>query len=198
MAETETARFALVLFYVRFVQVGALSVQVGSSPLARAAAPRHTGAIDKDREERRVKLTVEERPELEEVEVSIRCPAIDRRVRAIMAAANAADCRLFGTDDAGTFIVEPADVLYAETVDGRTFLYSRERVLESPLRLYELEEALAGTEFVRASKSFIVNFDHVRALRPYLNARLELVLSNGESVIASRQYAPAIKQKIGL
>ena len=133
-----------------------------------------------------MKLTVEERPDLEEAEVTIRCPAIDRRVRAIMATANAVDCRLLGTDGTGTF------------VDGRTFLYGRDRVLESPLRLYELEEALAGTEFVRASKSLIVNFDHVRALRPYLNARLELVLDNGESVIASRQYAPAIKQKIGL
>ena len=121
-----------------------------------------------------MKLTVEERPDLEEAEVTIRCPAIDRRVRAIMAAANAVDCRLLGTDGTGTFIVEPSEVLYAETVDGRTFL------------------------FVRASKSLIVNFDHVRALRPYLNARLELVLSNGESVIASRQYAPAIKRKIGL
>lgn len=139
-----------------------------------------------------MKLTVEERPDLEEAEVTIRCPAIDRRVRAIMAAANAVDCRLLGTDGTGTFIVEPSEVLYAETVDGR------DRVLESPLRLYELEEALAGTEFVRASKSLIVNFDHVRALRPYLNARLELVLDNGESVIVSRQYAPAIKQKIGL
>ena len=109
-----------------------------------------------------------------------------------MATANAVDCRLLGTDGTGTFIVEPSEVLYAETVDGRTFLYGRDRVLESPLRLYELEEALAGTEFVRASKSLIVNFDHVRALRPYLNARLELVLSNGESVIASRQYAPAM------
>lgn len=145
-----------------------------------------------------MKLTVEERPDLAEAEVTIRCPAIDRRVRAIMAAANATASRLLGTSDAGTFIVEPAEVLYAETVDGRTFLYGRDRVLESPLRLYELEEALAGTEFVRASKSLIVNFDHVRALRPYLNARLELVLDNGESVIASRQYAPAIKQKIGL
>ena len=145
-----------------------------------------------------MKLTVEERPDLEEAEVTIRCPAIDRRVRAIMAAANAVDCRLLGTDGTGTFIVEPSEVLYAETVDGRTFLYGRDRVLESPLRLYELEEARAGTEFVRASKSLIVNFAHVRALLPYLNARLELVLSNGESVIASRQYAPAIKRKIGL
>ena len=98
-----------------------------------------------------MKLTVEERPDLEEAEVIIRCPAIDRRVRAIMAAANAVDCRLLGTDGTGTFIVEPSEVLYAETVDGRTFLYGRDRVLESPLRLYELEEALAGTEFVPVS-----------------------------------------------
>lgn len=145
-----------------------------------------------------MKLTLEERRDLAEVEVDIRCPVIDRRVRAIVAAANADDRRLVGTADGSTFIVEAAEVLYAETVDGRTFLYRRNRVLESPLRLYGLEDQLAGTEFVRASKSLLVNFDHVRALRPYLNARLELVLSNGESVIASRQYAPAIKKKIGL
>lgn len=145
-----------------------------------------------------MKLTLEERRDLAEVEVDIRCPVIDRRVRAIVAAANADDRRLVGTADGSTFIVEAAEVLYAETVDGRTFLYGGNRVLESPLRLYGLEDQLAGTEFVRASKSLLVNFDHVRALRPYLNARLELVLSNGESVIASRQYAPAIKKKIGL
>ena len=145
-----------------------------------------------------MKLTLEERRDLAEVEVDIRCPVIDRRVRAIVAAANADDRRLVGTADGSTFIVEAAEVLYAETVDGRTFLYGRNRVLASPLRLYGLEDQLAGTEFVRASKSLLVNFDHVRALRPYLNARLELVLSNGESVIASRQYSPAIKKKIGL
>lgn len=145
-----------------------------------------------------MKLTVEERPDLAEAEVTIRCPAIDRRVRAIMAAANAADRRLMGTDEHGTFLVEAADVLYAETVDGRTFLYEGDRVLESPLRLYELEDQLAGTEFIRASKSLLVNFDAVRGLRPQLNARLELILANGERVVASRQYAPAIKRKLGL
>ncbi|MEY8314679.1 LytTR family DNA-binding domain-containing protein [Adlercreutzia muris] len=145
-----------------------------------------------------MKLTLEERRDLAEVEVDIRCPVIDRRVRAIVAAANADDRRLVGTADGSTFIVEAAEVLYAETVDGRTFLYGRNRVLESPLRLYGLEDQLAGTEFVRASKSLLVNFDHVRGLRPYLNARLELILENGEHVIASRQYAPAIKRKIGL
>lgn len=145
-----------------------------------------------------MKLTVEEDPALADIEVDIRCPAIDRRVQAVMAAANALDARLVGLYEGDTLLVDAADVLYIETVDGRTFLYGRDRVLESPLRLYELEAQLAGTEFVRASKSLLVNFDAVRGLRPYGNARLQLLLVNDESVIASRQYAPAIKQKIGL
>lgn len=145
-----------------------------------------------------MKLTVEEHADVTDIEVDIRCAAVDRRVRALVAAASALDRRLVGTLDGATIILDASDVLYAEAVDGRTFLYGRERVLESPLRLYELEEQLAGTEFVRASKSLLVNFDHVRALRPYLNARLELILSNGEHVIASRQYAPTVKAKIGL
>ena len=145
-----------------------------------------------------MKLTVEEHPGLPDIEVDIRCPSIDRRVEAIVAAANAAERRLLGANEQGTFILEPAQVLYAESVDGRSVLYGRDRVLESPLRLYELEAELAGSEFVRASKSLLVNFDAVRGLRPYPNARIELILENGEHLIASRQYAPAIKRKIGL
>ena len=51
---------------------------------------------------------------------------------------------------------------------------------------------------MRASKQLLANFDHVAGIKPYLNARLQLLLDNGETVIVSRQYAPAIKQKIGL
>ena len=42
------------------------------------------------------------------------------------------------------------------------------------------------------------HFDHVVAIRPAINARLQLLLDNGESVMVSRQYAPAIKRKLGL
>lgn len=51
---------------------------------------------------------------------------------------------------------------------------------------------------MRASKQMLVNFDHVASIRPALNARLQLMLDNGEAVIVSRQYAPAIKHKLGL
>ena len=90
------------------------------------------------------------------------------------------------------------DVLYIETVDGATFLYTANAVLETPLRLYEAEDRLSGTEFVRASRQMLVNFDHVRGIRPVPGARLQLLLDNGEAAIASRQYAPDIKRKLGL
>ena len=48
------------------------------------------------------------------------------------------------------------------------------------------------------SKSAIVNFDQVKSLRPDLGGRLRLTLSNGEVVVANRQYVPAIKKKLGL
>lgn len=145
-----------------------------------------------------MKLNLEEDPDCPDIEVSILCPSIDKRVQALIAAINALELKLLGETNGDTLIVPAASVLYIETVDGRTFLYCKDTVLESRLRLYELEQLLVGTEFIRASKSVLVNFDFVRGLRPHGNARLQLLLSNGERLVASRQYAPAIRKKIGL
>ena len=116
----------------------------------------------------------------------------------IVAGLNAFDRKLAGERDGATYRLDIDDVCYAETVDGRTFLYTEDAVYQTPLRLYELEDKLAGTEFVRASKQLLANFDHVVAIRPALNARLQLLLDNGESVMVSRQYAPTIKRKLDL
>ena len=143
-------------------------------------------------------VTITENPTLDDIEVAIACPHLDERVQRIVASLGAFDRLLVGSHDGPTYRVPADDVLYAETVDGATFLYTKEIVLETPLRLYELEDELSGTEFVRASKQMLVNFDHVQGIRPYLNARLQLLLDNGEAAIVSRQYAPAIKRKLGL
>ncbi len=143
-------------------------------------------------------VTITEDPALDDVEVRIACPRIDERVQRIVANLGAFDRALVGVRDGTTYRVGADDVLYAETVDGATFLYTAEAVLASPLRLYELEDRLAGTEFVRASKQMLVNFDHVRGIRPAPGARLQLVLDNDEAALVSRQYAPVIKRKLGL
>ena len=143
-------------------------------------------------------VTITENPALDDIEVSVACPRIDERVQRIVSALGAFDRALVGERDGATYRLDVDDVCYAETVDGKTFLYTADAVYQTPLKLYELEERLAGTEFVRASKQMLVNFDHVKGIRPYLNARLQLMLDNGEAVIVSRQYAPVIKRKLGL
>ena len=143
-------------------------------------------------------VTITEDPTRNDIEIAVVAPRIDERVQRIVASLSAFDRQLVGLRDGTTYRVPIDDVLYAETVDGSTFLYTAEAVLETPLRLSELEDKLAGTEFVRASKQMLVNFDHVRGIRPYPGARLRLALDNGEAVIVSRQYAPVLKRKLGL
>ncbi len=143
-------------------------------------------------------VTITENPALDDTEVSVACPRIDERVQRIVASLGAFDRVLIGERDGATFRGGVEDVCSAETVDGKTFLYTADAVYQAPFKLYELEERLASTEFVRASKQMLVNFDHVASIRPALNARLQLMLDNGEAVIVSRQYAPAIKRKLGL
>ena len=143
-------------------------------------------------------VTITENPALDDIEVSVACPRIDERVQRIVSALGTSDRALVGERDGATYRLDVDDVCYAETLDGKTFLYTADAVYQTPLKLYELEERLAGTEFVRASKQMLVNFDHVASIRPALNARLQLMLDNGEAVIVSRQYAPVIKRKLGL
>ena len=135
-----------------------------------------------------MKVTVEERPGLEEPEVIVRCGRMDGRVSRLVELLRLSGARLTGERDGQTCILEEDDVLYIDTADRVSFLYTAD----------ELEEQLAPRDFVRVSKSAIVNFDQVKSLRPDLGGRLRLTLSNGEVVVANRQYVPAIKKKLGL
>lgn len=145
-----------------------------------------------------MKVTVEELPGLGQTEVVIRCPRLDARTSRLVELLRLSDARLTGERDGETCILDGADVLYIDTVDRGTFLYTAEGVYETRLRLYELEDQLAGRDFIRVSKSAIVNFAQVRSLRPDFGGRLRLTLSNGEIIVANRRYAPVIREKLGL
>ncbi len=62
---------------------------------------------------------------------------------------------------------------------------------------FELEEALRGTEFVRASRQELVNLDYVTGISPAGSGRILLSLSE-KNLVASRKYASDIKKRIGI
>ncbi len=90
------------------------------------------------------------------------------------------------------------EIYYFEVVDGKSFLYCKDSVFESKLRLYEFEELCGETRFFRASKSMVLNGDKIDFIKPSLSGRFEVTLLNGEKVIVSRQYVNALKKKMGL
>ncbi|MDE7171050.1 MAG: LytTR family transcriptional regulator [Oscillospiraceae bacterium] len=63
-------------------------------------------------------------------------------------------------------------------------------------RLYELEEELAGTRFVRVSNSEIVNLDRVTGLDLTLAGTIKMTLEGGTVCWVSRRYVKKIKQAL--
>lgn len=92
--------------------------------------------------------------------------------------------------------VAPSDVLYFESVDKRTFLYTRNQVLTIKQKLYQIEQTFRNSDFIRVSKSVILNVAMIKSIYPMFSGRFEAILDNGEKVSISRQYVPELKKKI--
>ena len=142
-----------------------------------------------------MKVTIQENERYEETEIVIHCRKTDEQILKIVAGLSSLDKKLSGTKDGRTFVVDPADILYFDSADKKTFIYTESMVLETSLRLYELEERLSGN-FFRASKSAIINIGKIKSILPDFGGRMEVTLVTGEKLTVSRQYAPDLKAKL--
>ena len=128
--------------------------------------------------------------------VLIRCRAVTEEVREIEAFVKSRQGSLSGVRDERQYEVAIADLYFIESVDGKTFLYTKDQVYETPYRVYELESLLKANAFLRVSKSTLLNLMKIRAIRPALNGRFSAVLQSGEEVIISRNYVKDLKSAL--
>ena len=141
-------------------------------------------------------IIIEQVAALPETEIIIRCREIDDHIHAMAASLRMHSRQISGWKAGEQHLLLAQDILYIDSVDKKTFLYTKESVYETPLKLYELEGRLEDSGFFRAGKSLIVNFHHIRSLRPDFGGRLRLTLSNREVCIVSRQYAGTLRQRL--
>lgn len=134
----------------------------------------------------------------QEDEIILRCAQLDDRVLELLRALRNEQFKLSAYSETGITLLDPKEVYYFEAVDNKVFAYCEKQVYEVRKKLYELEDAFAGTDFLRISKSTIVDLSKVMHLSAAFNGRLEAKLKNGEKTIISRQYVPALKKKLGL
>ncbi len=142
-----------------------------------------------------MKITINTEVQCAETEIIVNCSRLDEDVEKILAAIRILDMKLTVYKDKRQYTIDSSDVIYIESIDKRTFLYTNTDVYESHLRLYELEEKLASCNFLRASKNCLFNINYVQSIEPDLH-RLILTSAKGIKLIVSRQYAPAVKQKL--
>lgn len=145
-----------------------------------------------------MKITIDEKPTAQDIEVTIVCRKVDGCVLGMLTRLRMFDRKVTGSSEGRMRVVKAEDVLYVESVDKRTFIYLPDEVLETSLRLYEMEERLADCDFLRIAKGCVVNFRKIVALEPDINGRIVATMENSEQVVISRRYAPDVKRKLGM
>ena len=134
----------------------------------------------------------------EALQVVIKCRQIDDEVMRLKCHIELFDKKLQAKRDNELHFVNSFDVLYFESVDNRTFLYTENDVLEVRQRLYELEIILSDKDFIRISKSQIVNINKIKSLKPELNRTILATMCNGEQLYISRKYVQAIRNMLSI
>ena len=88
-------------------------------------------------------------------------------------------------------------IYYIESVDKRTYIYTKDNTLEVSYRLYELESELTRN-FFRAAKAMIINIRKIKSDKSEINGRMTAELLKGEQVIIARSYVKELKERLGL
>lgn len=144
----------------------------------------------------KIEINVDE--QVDETCIRISCRELTPELSRILAMLRLPERQLAVTRDEETYLLDVTEVIYIESLERKTFVYTKDGVYESGLKLYELEAQLEAWGFLRVSKSCLVRLSAVRSLRSDINRRIRVTLDNGEVIIASRQYADGIKKRLGI
>ena len=145
-----------------------------------------------------MKITILNKAENEETEVIIKCDALDDNLVKLVNSLKCSSKKLPVYQDKEIAFINNSEIYYFEAVDQKVFVYCKSEVYEVKSKLYELLDTLPSSDFVRISKSVIVNLRKIKRISPALGGRFEALLFNNEILIISRQYVPDFKKSLGI
>jgi len=146
-------------------------------------------------------LNIVENENIKETKITIECNRVNEEVLSIISMVNKKENninKIIGFLDGEIYRIEENDVLYIETVDRKTFCYTNDNIYEIPLKLYEIEEKYKDIDYMRISKSAIVNLNKIKSIRPDFGGKILATMENEEKIYISRQYVPILKEKLGI
>lgn len=128
------------------------------------------------------------------LEVQIKYPVMNAQVQQLIQKIKSADVKIFGNDNGTETVLNIYDIFYIESIERKTFIYTKDQIFRSSKKLYQLLNELKEFGFVQINKSCIMNIEVLDSVQTLFNSRLKATLINGEKVIITRTFIPAIKK----
>ncbi len=95
-------------------------------------------------------------------------------------------------------ILSYKDILRFYSLDNKVYLDTMKSTYTTRLRLYQLEDRLPKKQFIKISRSEIVNLDYVKGLDLSFTGTIALELKNGQVSYVSRRSLKNFKEALGL
>ena len=146
-----------------------------------------------------MKIRIEIEPELGENELIIRCSEIDAtiaRIQNTVASITASQEKFIFYKEDTEYYLALDKIIFFETQSNNIFAHTKKDVYETKYRLYELEQLLPNN-FLRVSKSTILNMNHIFSITRNLTASSEVQFEEThKQVYVSRNYYKILKSKL--
>lgn len=112
---------------------------------------------------------------------------------------NAQTNRIIGVEDETYHVIDIIDILYFEARSSYVFCKTQKGEYKIKEKLYEVEARLPDDQFIRTSRSFIVNINKVSTIAPWFNRRLLITFDDTESTVeVSKNYVTTFKIFLGM
>ena len=121
-----------------------------------------------------MKITINIDDKIQETEIQINCNQLTYEIENLIATLRILNQQVLVSKENENFLLDVNEISYIEAVDRKTFVYTEADIYESKLKLYEMEEKLCQSGFIRISKSCLVRLKYVKSIR---NARPASLLS---------------------
>lgn len=129
-----------------------------------------------------------------EDELILKYKDLTKEVEKVVNFMNSLERKIVGTIGEKTVIIDPSMILYVESVDRKTFVYTSADVYRIDLTLIQFEGLMNTVDFFRCSKSMVININKIVELKSLASNRIDAKLCNGEHIIISRTYASEFRR----
>jgi DNA-binding LytR/AlgR family response regulator len=133
----------------------------------------------------------------EETIVTIESPELDDSVQGILDFIKGKETEfLVGKDGEMQHIMKPDEIHYFHTEKDAVVAVTADGAFKIREKLYELEQILPSTKFIRLSKSVIANLHELSRFEASFNNTLCVYFKSGAKEYVSRTYVNAIKEAL--